>query len=94
MLDIEIAYAPVGAQYLIALQVACGTTARQAVLQSELPQRFQDVDFTTLPLGIFGKIVADATVLQSGDRIELYRPLIIDPKENRRRRHERDKQSA
>ena len=42
--------------------------------------------FQAAPLGVFGKTVADDYVLQAGERVEIYRPLLIDPKENRRRR--------
>lgn len=86
MLDIEVAYADPGKQCLLALRVARGTTARQAVLQSALPAEFPTVDFTVAPIGIFGRKVADDAVLRMHDRVEVYRPLIIDPKENRRRR--------
>ena len=67
-------------------QVACGTTARQAVLQSTLPTEFPRVDFAAAPIGIFGKKVKDNTPLRAGDRVEVYRALLIDPKENRRRK--------
>ncbi|QMT39783.1 RnfH family protein [Neisseria shayeganii] len=86
MLDIEVAYAAPGKQRLLAFQVACGTTARQAVLQSALAAEFPDVDFAAAPIGIFGKKVANDTPLRQHDRVEVYRPLLIDPKENRRRR--------
>ena len=86
MPEIEVAYASPAKQCLLSLCVAEGTTARQAVLQSALPEQFPEVDFAAAPLGIFGRKVADATVLQPHDRVEVYRPLLIDPKENRRRR--------
>ena len=85
-LHIEVAYAEPGKQRLLAFQVACGTTARQAVLQSALPTEFPHVDFAAAPIGIFGKKVKDSTPLRTGDRVEVYRALLIDPKENRRRK--------
>ncbi len=85
-LNIEVAYAEPGKQSLLAFQVACGTTARQAVLQSALPSEFPHVDFAAAPIGIFGKKVEDSTPLRTGDRVEVYRALLIDPKENRRRK--------
>ena len=85
-LNIEVAYAEPGKQSLLAFQVACGTTARQAVLQSALPNEFPHVDFAAAPIGIFGKKVKDSAPLREGDRVEVYRALLIDPKENRRRK--------
>ncbi len=85
-LNIEVAYAEPGKQSLLAFQVACGTTARQAVLQSALPTEFPHVDFAAAPIGIFGKKVKDSAPLREGDRVEVYRALLIDPKENRRRK--------
>lgn len=86
LLDIEVAYADPGRQRLLAFQVAPGTTARQAVLQSALPAEFPAVDFAAAPIGIFGRKTADGTVLRMHDRVEVYRPLAADPKESRRRR--------
>ena len=85
-LNIEVAYAEPGKQSLLAFQVACGTTARQAVLQSALPTEFPHVDFAAAPIGIFGKKVKDSAPLREGDRVEVSRALLIDPKENRRRK--------
>ncbi len=86
LIEIEVAYAAPQRQLLCTLQVAAGTGARAAVLQSPLLQAFAEVDFQAAPLGVFGKKVADDYVLQAHDRVEVYRPLLIDPKENRRRR--------
>ncbi len=84
---VEVAYAAAdGRQYLQTLQVAVGSTARDGLLQSSLPAHFPEVDFACAPIGIFGKRVADDTRLVADDRVEVYRPLLIDPKENRRRR--------
>ena len=80
MIDIEVAYGTDKKQFLQQLAVEEGTTAREAVLQSGLSADLH------APLGIFGKQVADDTVLLQHDRVELYRPLLIDPKEARRRR--------
>lgn len=91
MLDIEVAYALADKQKIVQLQVAEGTTVRQAALQSGLDRDFPGLDLAASPLGIFGKAVAkpDEQVLQSGDRVEIYRPLLADPKEVRKQRAER-----
>ncbi|MDO4695931.1 MAG: RnfH family protein [Neisseria sp.] len=84
-ITIEIAYGTAERQFLQSMEVADGITARQAVLQSRLAEEFPEADLS-LPLGIFGKAVKDDTVLRHRDRVEVYRPLLIDPKEARRRR--------
>ena len=86
MLEIEIVYGLVDRQVLKGMTVAEGTTVREAALQSGLEVEFLELDLQQAPLGIFGKVVKDETVLRDGDRIEVYRPLLIDPKEARRKR--------
>lgn len=86
MLNIEIVYALPDRQILKAMQVADGTTVREAALQSGLEAEFPELDVQTVKLGIFGKLVKDDTVLREKDRVEMYRPLLIDPKEARRKR--------
>jgi putative ubiquitin-RnfH superfamily antitoxin RatB of RatAB toxin-antitoxin module len=83
---IEIAYATPERQVILEQQVAPGTTARAAVLQSDIDQYFDTVDKQKDDLGVFGKAVKDDYELQPGDRIEIYRPLKADPKEVRKRR--------
>ena len=82
MLEIEM----VDRQVLKSMTVTEGTTVREAALQSGLGVEFPELDLQQAPLGIFGKAVKDETELRDGDRIEVYRPLLIDPKEARRKR--------
>lgn len=86
MVEIEIAYGTAEKQLLQTLRVTEGTTAREAVLQSCIAEEFPDADVKNAPLGIFGKAVKDDTVLRNRDRVEVYRPLLADPKEARRKR--------
>ncbi|MCF7521444.1 RnfH family protein [Neisseria sp. ZJ106] len=86
MLEIEIVYGLPDRQVLLTVQAAEGTTVRQAVIASGIDRHFDGIDVHTVPLGIFGKKVKDDTPVRANDRIELYRPLLIDPKEARRRR--------
>lgn len=86
MLNIEIVYGLPDKQVLKTMQVAEGTTIRQAALQSGLENEFPDLDLHSAKLGIFGKVAKDDTILRDKDRIEIYRPLLIDPKEARRQR--------
>ncbi len=88
MIKVEVAYALPHEQKIIALQVEEGSTARQAVVRSCIAEQFPEIDPETIPMGIFGKAIKDpaATLLREGDRVELYRPLIADPKEVRAKR--------
>ena len=86
MLEIEVVYGLPGKQVLKKMNVQNGCTAREAVCQSALDEIFSELDLQTAPLGIFGKSVKDETLLRDKDRIEIYRPLLIDPKEARRKR--------
>ncbi|ASK26347.1 RnfH family protein [Neisseria chenwenguii] len=90
MLEIEVVYGTAEQQFLQSLKVKAGTTAREAVLQSGVCGKFPEVDLHAAPLGIFGKAVKDDTVLWPHDRVEIYRPLLIDPKEARRKRVSQD----
>lgn len=86
LLGVEIAYALPDTQQLIDLKVATGTTAREAIENSGILQRFPEIDLSRHKIGIFGKVVKLDHVLSPGDRVEIYRPLIVDPKDARRRR--------
>lgn len=88
MVEIEVVYAAEDRQVLLALTVASGTSLRAAVRVSGMATQFPELDLADCPLGVFGKVVMDAEVrpVQSGDRIEIYRPLLLDPKEVRRLR--------
>ncbi|WP_152226199.1 RnfH family protein [Pseudomonas sp. SCB32] len=90
---IELVYALPERQSLLRLSVPYGTRVREAVLLSGIAAQFPDLDVQNCPLGIFGKAVArpDERVLEDGERVEIYRPLIADPKEVRKQRAARAK---
>lgn len=92
MINIEVAYALDSKQALLELQVAEGTTALQAAQQSGITDKFEGIDLENAKLGIFSKVVAPTQVLREGDRVEIYRPLIADPKEVRKARAARAKE--
>jgi uncharacterized protein len=83
-LSVEVVYALPDAQPLIPLAVEQGTTLEQAVHASGLLQRYPDIDLAKNRVGVFGKLARLDRVLRDGDRVEIYRPLIGDPKEIRR----------
>lgn len=83
---IEIAYATPERQVILEREIAAGSKAREAVKLSGIDQHFPEIDLQACEIGVFGKAVADDYELIDGDRIEIYRPLIADPKEVRRQR--------
>jgi len=91
LIRIEVACALPQRQRIMALEVAAGTTAQQAVLLSGILAQFSMLDSAELKLGIFSKAVKPDTVLRAGDRVEIYRPLQADPKAVRRQRAEAGK---
>lgn len=86
-IPIEVAYARPERQRVIALEVPAGTTAREAVVLSGIEAEFGE-DLAAAPLGVFGSHVADDYVVGPEDRVEIYRPLVRDPREARRLRAE------
>ena len=68
------------------VQLDTGCSISQAVKQSGFCDDFPDINWQAGAVGIFGKRVTPETKLTDGDRIEIYRPLVFDPKESRRRR--------
>ncbi len=83
---VQVCYATPREQALRDLTVAVGATLRQAIEQSGILQGFPEIDLATNRVGIFGKVKALDTALREHDRIEIYRPLIADAKDARRRR--------
>jgi putative ubiquitin-RnfH superfamily antitoxin RatB of RatAB toxin-antitoxin module len=89
---IEVAYALPERQTLIALEVPAGTTLEQAIALSGICRQYPEIDLAVNRVGIFSKLTTLDAPLQAGDRVEIYRPLLIDPKEARRRRALTDRQ--
>ncbi len=83
---IEVAYATADFQKIMECEIDAGVSPRDAARHSGIGQYFTDIDFNSCKLGIFGKSIAEDYHLVDGDRIEIYRPLIADPKEVRRER--------
>jgi putative ubiquitin-RnfH superfamily antitoxin RatB of RatAB toxin-antitoxin module len=81
---VEVVYALPGGEDTVILSLAPGATASDAVAASGLGDRHPEIG--RCKLGICGKVVAPGARLAEGDRVEVYRPLLVDPKEARRRR--------
>ena len=85
-IEVEVVYALPAEQAVMRLRLAAGATVLQAIQQSGLLVRYPQIVRATARVGVFGKIVALDARLSGGDRVEIYRPLTVDPKEARRRR--------
>jgi uncharacterized protein len=88
LIEIEVAYAFPENQILECLKVPYGTTVAQAVQLSEICNKFPEIQPDNKNLGVFGKLVKPETILRNHDRVEIYRPIIVDPKEKRKKRAE------
>ena len=86
LISVEVAYAGCDDQVLISLQVPAGTTVLEAIRLSAISDQFPEVDFESAAKGIFSKMTQNNDVLADLDRVEIYRPLVLDPREARRQR--------
>ena len=86
IIQVEVAYALPDKQKIMKVDVVEGTSAKEAVMESGILKEFVDIEISTVKLGIFGKAVKSDTTLRAGDRVEIYRPLIADPKLARKKR--------
>jgi len=98
-IPVEVAYALPQRQLLMSLEVVKGCTAMEAVRQSGIISRFPDLNESTLKLGIFSRPLDDVVLpgpdkyqLEANDRVEIYRPLLLDPKEARMERVRRERE--
>ena len=85
-MEVEVVYALPDREDAVRLRLAPGATVADAVRASGVLARHPEIDFARSKLGVYGRLVAAETPLADGDRVEVYRPLLLDPKEARRRR--------
>ena len=88
---VEVAYAMPGEQVIISIKVPTKFNVKQAIEKSGIQKKFPSIDLSKNKVGIFGKKTTLDHVLKNRDRIEIYRPLILDPKEMRRKRAAKEK---
>jgi hypothetical protein len=86
---VEVAYATPLRQEVIEVVIRPGASIEQVIRESGLLERFPEIDLARSRVGIFGEIASLRDPVRDGDRVEIYRPLLADPKEARRRRAER-----
>ncbi len=83
---VEVAYALPDKQSLIRLEIEDGSTLKEAIEASGILESFEQIDLTKNRVGIFSKFATLDTVLREKDRVEIYRPLVADPKKARKER--------
>ncbi|PHM46293.1 RnfH family protein [Xenorhabdus mauleonii] len=93
-INIEVVYALPERQYLFNVKLSQGSTVEQAIVASGLLTLRNDIDLTKNKIGIYSRPAKLSDILEEGDRVEIYRPLIADPKEMRRKRAERAKNNT
>ena len=85
-IGVELVYALPHEQEVLSLRLAAGASVRHAIESSGILEKYPEIDLAKNKLGIFAKLVKPDTPLRDRDRIEIYRPLIADPKEVRKQR--------
>lgn len=88
---VEVAFALPNKQSLLSLSVSAGCTVRQVIEKSGILQSYPEINLELNKVGIWSRTVRLDELVKDGDRIEIYRPLIADPKDMRRRRAEKAK---
>lgn len=91
LINVEVAYARPDKQVIFNVEVEASCTIEQAVQLSGIQEQFPEIDLQKNKVGIFGKLSKKTAELKAGDRVEIYRSLIADPKEVRRKREEEGK---
>jgi putative ubiquitin-RnfH superfamily antitoxin RatB of RatAB toxin-antitoxin module len=85
-MEIEVAYATPDKQILLSMDVPVGCTVAEAISLSGIREEFPDMELDSKAVGIFSRKVSMDHELKEGDRVEIYRPLVADPKEMRKQR--------
>ncbi|WP_298441250.1 RnfH family protein [uncultured Ferrimonas sp.] len=93
-MQIEVVYALPGEAFVRKLNLPVGATAEEAIQTCGVLERYPNIDLAKQKVGIFSRTVKPAYVLADGDRVEIYRPLLADPREVRKRRAEKAKQEG
>ena len=94
-LEVQVAYSPAaGAAEEVGLVIRSGATLLDALRASGILERHPQIDLERQPVGVWGRLRTLDALLRSGDRVEIYRPLQIDPKEARRRRQRQQRDAT
>ena len=90
-LQVEVAYALPEQQVILTVSVPAGTNVEETIKRSGILERFPEIDLSQNKVGVFSKLTKLDALIRNKDRVEIYRPLIADPKEVRRKRAEEGK---
>lgn len=90
-IQVEVAYALPQQQVIMPVKLAADATVEEAIKRSGILEKFPEIELAEFKVGIFSKLTKLEAVLRDKDRVEIYRPLIADPKEVRRQRAEAGK---
>lgn len=93
-MNVEVVYALPKRQSLLTVNVPVGSTARQAIERSGILSTYPEIDLSVNKIGVWSRTVKLDEILQAGDRVEIYRPLIADPKDMRKKRAEKAKEEG
>jgi hypothetical protein len=85
-ITVEVAHARPERQLILVVEIHAGATLEEAILASGILEQFPDIDLAGSKVGVFGKLGKPGDTLHDGDRVEIYRPLIADPKKVRKQR--------
>lgn len=85
-IQVEVAYATASEQFLVSLTLPASATVGEAIRQSGVLEAFPELQLDSIEVGIFSRVTELDVELSPGDRVEIYRPLQVDPKEARRLR--------
>ena len=86
LITVEVAYALIDKQALISINIDANSTLKHAITESKILFKFPEIDLENAQIGVFGQMKKLDAILKNGDRVEIYRPLICDPKQARRNR--------
>ena len=89
-IQVEVVYGTPDSQSLLTVTLPHGSTLLHAIDASQIVALHPEIDLDTISAGIWGKPASRETMLVNGDRVEIYRPLLVDPKEARRQRAKKD----
>ncbi|WP_042295565.1 RnfH family protein [Paraburkholderia bannensis] len=93
-LCVDVCYALPDAQTVLGVQLPAGSTVQQAIDASGILTRHPEIDLTKLKVGVYGKLKPLDAELADHDRVEIYRPLVVDPKLARQRRVDKTRKAG
>ena len=85
-IQVEVAYARPDEQLILTVEVPAGATLEEAIRLAKIQERFPEIELETAKVGVFGKLSKLSASVRAGDRVEIYRPLLADPKAVRKKR--------